>query len=100
MVNPIVEDFMKGKSGMLAALGPSGSGKTHMIFGTTRQPGMILLALRRIFLGTEGNGAQPSGTFYLSMFEICSERERIEELEWLLCKVEKLLKHNFPRCTL
>ncbi|KAL8095218.1 hypothetical protein AgCh_036609 [Apium graveolens] len=62
MVNPIVEDFMKGKSGMLAALGPSGSGKTHMIFGTTRQPGMILLALRRIFLGTEGNGAQPSGS--------------------------------------
>lgn len=60
MVNPIVEDFMKGKSGMLAALGPSGSGKTHTIFGTARQPGMIPLALRRIFLGAEDNGAQLS----------------------------------------
>ncbi|KAL8144637.1 hypothetical protein AgCh_002998 [Apium graveolens] len=80
MVNPIVEDFMKGKSGMLAALGPSGSGKTHTIFGTTRQPGMIPLALRRIFLGTEGNGAQSSRTFYLSMFEICSERGRSERM--------------------
>lgn len=60
MVKPIVEDFMKGKSGMLAALGPSGSGKTHTIFGTARKPGMIPLALRRIFLGTEGSGAQSS----------------------------------------
>lgn len=60
MVKPVVEDFMKGKSGMLAALGPSGSGKTHTIFGTARQPGMITLALRRIFLDTEGSGAQSS----------------------------------------
>ena len=60
MVNPIVEDFIKGKSGMLAALGPSGSGKTHTIFGTARQPGMIPLALRRIFFATEEHGAQSS----------------------------------------
>ena len=60
MVNPIVEDFIKGKSGMLAALGPSGSGKTHTIFGTARQPGMIPLALRRIFSDTEETGAQSS----------------------------------------
>lgn len=58
MVNPLVEDFLRGKSGMLAALGPSGSGKTHTIFGTARQPGMIPLALRRIFSGTEGSGAK------------------------------------------
>ncbi|KAL8109058.1 hypothetical protein AgCh_025232 [Apium graveolens] len=32
MVNPIVEDIMKGKSGMLAALGPSGSGKVPKMF--------------------------------------------------------------------
>ncbi|KAK1353565.1 Kinesin motor domain-containing protein [Heracleum sosnowskyi] len=80
MVNPIVEDFMKGKSGMLAALGPSGSGKTHTIFGTGRQPGMIPLALHKIFLGTNGNGAQSPRTLYLSMFEICSERGRTERM--------------------
>lgn len=57
MVNPIIEDFLRGKSGMLAALGPSGSGKTHTIFGTARQPGMVPLALRRIF---QGSGALPT----------------------------------------
>lgn len=53
MVNPLVEEFLQGKSGMLAALGPSGSGKTHTVFGTPREPGMIPLTLRRIFSRTE-----------------------------------------------
>lgn len=44
-----MEEFLRGKSGMLAALGPSGSGKTHTIFGTPRQPGMVPLALQRMF---------------------------------------------------
>ena len=42
MVNPLVEDFLKGKSGMISAMGPSGSGKTHIVFGTTREPGMAV----------------------------------------------------------
>ncbi|GMP81660.1 hypothetical protein CsSME_00036296 [Camellia sinensis var. sinensis] len=54
MVNPLVDDFIKGKSGMLAALGPSGSGKTHTVFGSPREPGMVSLALRKIFSSTEG----------------------------------------------
>lgn len=49
MVSPLVEEFLAGKSGMLAALGPSGSGKTHTIFGTPKEPGMVMLALQRIF---------------------------------------------------
>lgn len=53
MVNPLVEEFLQGKSGMLAALGPSGSGKTHTVFGTPREPGMIPLTLRQIFSRTE-----------------------------------------------
>lgn len=52
MVSPLVEDFLKGKSGMLAALGPSGSGKTHTIFGSPREPGMVPIALKRIFRET------------------------------------------------
>lgn len=48
-MKPLVEDFLKGKSGMLAAMGPSGSGKTHTVFGCAREPGVIPLALRRIF---------------------------------------------------
>ncbi|KAH7847675.1 hypothetical protein Vadar_028813 [Vaccinium darrowii] len=78
MVNPLVEDFLKGKCGMLAALGPSGSGKTHTVFGSPREPGMIPLALRRIFSETEGCENQSSKVFYLSMFEISSERGKVE----------------------
>jgi kinesin family protein 18/19 len=53
MVKPMVDEFIKGKSGMLAALGPSGSGKTHTVFGTPRNPGMVPLVLRHIFKETE-----------------------------------------------
>lgn len=48
-----MEDFLKGKSGMLAAMGPSGSGKTYTVFGSPREPGMLTLALRRIFNSTQ-----------------------------------------------
>lgn len=49
VMEPLVLDFLKGKSGMLTALGPTGSGKTHTIFGSPRQPGMLSLALGNIF---------------------------------------------------
>jgi kinesin family protein 18/19 len=55
MVKPMVDEFIKGKSGMLAALGPSGSGKTHTVFGTPRNPGMVPLVLRHIFKETEAS---------------------------------------------
>ncbi|KAL7611733.1 hypothetical protein Lser_V15G05166 [Lactuca serriola] len=80
MVNPLVEDFLKGKSGMIAAMGPSGSGKTHTVFGTTREPGMVPLALRQIFSEKESNESKCSRTFYLSMFEIYSERGKGEKI--------------------
>ncbi|XP_024966710.1 kinesin-like protein KIN-6 [Cynara cardunculus var. scolymus] len=80
MVNPLVYDFLKGKSGMLAAMGPSGSGKTHTVFGSAREPGMLSLALRQIFSVKESNGAKYSWTFYLSMFEIYSERGKGEKI--------------------
>lgn len=59
MVSPLVEDFLKGKSGMLTALGPSGSGKTHTIFGSPRVPGMVPLALQHIFR-TESSDSKTS----------------------------------------
>ncbi|KAL8237582.1 hypothetical protein R6Q59_018663 [Mikania micrantha] len=80
MMNPLVVDFLKGQSGMLAAMGPSGSGKTHTVFGSTRQPGMVSLALRQIFLQKESCRSEFSRTFYLSMFEIYSERGKGEKI--------------------
>lgn len=58
MVKRLVEEFLNGKSGMLAALGPSGSGKTHTVFGCARNPGMVPLALRSIFSKNERNETQ------------------------------------------
>ncbi|XP_027093052.1 kinesin-like protein KIN-6 isoform X1 [Coffea arabica] len=86
LVHPLVEDFLRGKSGMLAALGPTGSGKTHTVFGCIREPGMVPLALRRIFSEDKSNGNQVSRcrTFYLSMFEICSEKGKSERIFDLL----------------
>ena len=59
MVSPLVEDFLKGKSGMLATLGPSGSGKTHTVFGTPRDPGILPRTLQRIFNPTVEMGSKP-----------------------------------------
>ncbi|XVE56180.1 hypothetical protein DITRI_Ditri03aG0217100 [Diplodiscus trichospermus] len=81
MVNPLVEDFLKGKSRMLAALGPTGSGKTHTVFGSPREPGMVPLALQRIFKPAQGYRSQSSlCQFYLSIFEICAERGKTERI--------------------
>ncbi|KAI3736959.1 hypothetical protein L2E82_26949 [Cichorium intybus] len=60
MVNPLVDDFLKGKSGMVAAMGPSGCSKTHTVFGSARDRGMVLLAVRQIFSEKEINGSKCS----------------------------------------
>ncbi|XP_062163300.1 kinesin-like protein KIN-6 isoform X1 [Alnus glutinosa] len=79
MVKPLVEDFLKGKSGMLAALGPSGSGKTHTVFGSPREPGMVPIALQQIFKQSEGR-SESSRSFSISIFEIYSERGKGEKV--------------------
>ncbi|GFP95249.1 kinesin-like protein kif3a [Phtheirospermum japonicum] len=84
MVKPLVDDFLKGKSGMLAAMGPSGSGKTHTVFGCAREPGMVPLALRRIFSEDKNCATDLSRVFYLSMFEISTEKGKAERMVDLL----------------
>ncbi|GAB2211239.1 hypothetical protein Droror1_Dr00016532 [Drosera rotundifolia] len=78
LLSPIVKDFIDGKSGMLAALGPSGSGKTYTVFGSHRDPGMVPFAIRQLFSSTVGNSCKR--IFYLSMFEIYSEKGRVEKI--------------------
>ncbi|KAG2321121.1 hypothetical protein Bca52824_014334 [Brassica carinata] len=84
MVQPLLEDFLKGKSGMLAALGPSGSGKTHTVFGTPKDPGVVPLTLRQIFKKSDESSPVSLRSFYLSVFEICSERGKGEKAYDLL----------------
>ncbi|KAL6212781.1 hypothetical protein ACLB2K_017998 [Fragaria x ananassa] len=78
MVKPLVEDFLRGKSGMLAAMGPSGSGKTHTVFGCPREPGMVPLALQHIFKRAPGSSTEPPRSFFISMFEISTEKGKAE----------------------
>ncbi|KAG7597669.1 P-loop containing nucleoside triphosphate hydrolase [Arabidopsis suecica] len=84
MVQPLLEDFMKGKSGMLAALGPSGSGKTHTVFGSLKDPGIVPITLRQIFKKSHESSSGPLRLFNLSIFEICSERGKGEKAYDLL----------------
>ncbi|KAL5845317.1 hypothetical protein ACOSQ4_011275 [Xanthoceras sorbifolium] len=98
MLSPLVEEFLGGKSGMLAALGPSGSGKTHTIFGSPRDPGMVPLALQRIFKGNTSGSSESPRSFYLSIFEIYSERGKGERMLDLspdggdLCMQQSIIK--------
>ncbi|KAL9244036.1 hypothetical protein vseg_017853 [Gypsophila vaccaria] len=80
MMRPIVDDFLNGRSGLLAALGPSGSGKTHTVFGSAKDPGLIPRALRHIFEAETESKSPSSRSFYLSVFEISMEKGKGEKL--------------------
>ncbi|GMH03281.1 hypothetical protein Nepgr_005120 [Nepenthes gracilis] len=64
----------------LGCLGPSGSGKTYTIFGTCREPGMVPRAIRHIFESYAEHHPRRVRSFYLSMFEIYSEKGKVEKL--------------------
>ncbi|CAL1355556.1 unnamed protein product [Linum trigynum] len=76
MVQPMVDDLLQGRSGMLVALGPSDSGKSHTLFGTLSEPGMFPLALQQIL--------DQSRSFYLSIFEIYSDSGMVENIRDLI----------------
>ncbi|XP_010246822.1 PREDICTED: kinesin-like protein KIN-6 isoform X12 [Nelumbo nucifera] len=80
VMDPLVSDFISGKSGMLTAMGPTGSGKTHTIFGCPREPGIVPLTLRRIFSETDGSDSKMSRSYYISMLEIYSDRGKGERI--------------------
>ncbi|XP_026456266.1 kinesin-like protein KIN-6 isoform X3 [Papaver somniferum] len=81
VMDPLVCDFIAGKSGMIAAMGPTGSGKTHTVFGSAREPGILPLALRKIFNSSGNNcSSELAGSYYISIFEIYSERGKGEKI--------------------
>ncbi|XBI83667.1 hypothetical protein VPH35_092140 [Triticum aestivum] len=62
VMNPLVDEFLGGKNGLLVAMGPTGSGKTHTVFGTARNPGLVPLTLQKIFTTadeSEGGNQSP-----------------------------------------
>ncbi|OVA10394.1 Kinesin [Macleaya cordata] len=81
VMDPLVSDFIAGKSGMLAAMGPTGSGKTHTVFGCPRELGMVPRALQKIFNCTSNTcTSELTRSYYVSIFEIYSERGKGERI--------------------
>ncbi|RLM80297.1 hypothetical protein C2845_PM12G00370 [Panicum miliaceum] len=95
-MNPLVDDFLGGKSGLLVAMCPTGSGKTHTIFGSPRNPGILPLTLRQIFNAQDENkvASQPARSFSLSMFEILSEGKGERILDLLSDATECVLQQS------
>ncbi|CAN6227152.1 unnamed protein product [Urochloa humidicola] len=99
VMNPLLDDFLGGKSGLLVAMGPTGSGKTHTIFGSPRNPGILPHTLRRIFNAQDESKAasQPASgyrSFSLSMFEILSEGKGERILDLLSDAAECVLQQS------
>ncbi|OEL12924.1 Kinesin-like protein KIN-6 [Dichanthelium oligosanthes] len=96
VMNPLVDVFLGGKSGLLVAMGPTGSGKTHTIFGSPRNPGILPLTLRRILNAQDENkvASQPARSFSLSMFEILSEGKGERILDLLSDAAECVLQQS------
>ncbi|CAL4890586.1 unnamed protein product [Urochloa decumbens] len=96
VMNPLLDDFLGGKSGLLVAMGPTGSGKTHTIFGSPRNPGVLPLTLRRIFNAQDESKVdnRAARSFSLSMFEILSEGKGERILDLLSDAAECVLQQS------
>ncbi|KAM3297428.1 hypothetical protein ACQJBY_039354 [Aegilops geniculata] len=96
VMNPLVDEFLGGKSGLLVAMGPTGSGKTHTVFGTARNPGLVPLTLQKIFTAADesAGGNQSPRSFYLSMFEILCEGKGERILDLLSDAAELVLQQS------
>ncbi|XP_044952028.1 kinesin-like protein KIN-6 isoform X3 [Hordeum vulgare subsp. vulgare] len=95
-MNPLVDEFLGGKSGLLVAMGPTGSGKTHTVFGTARNPGLVPQTLQKIFTAADESegGNQSPRSFYLSVFEILCEGKGERILDLLSDAAELVLQQS------
>ncbi|XP_055301681.1 uncharacterized protein LOC129568137 [Sitodiplosis mosellana] len=65
VAKPIVDDALNGINGSILAYGQTGSGKTYTMFGTSSDPGVVLLATEHIFKVV--NDRRKSYQFVISM---------------------------------
>lgn len=68
VMNPLVDEFLGGKSGLLIAMGPTGSGKTHTVFGSPRNPGIVPLTLHQIFSARDESKGGSQQTRYTTFW--------------------------------
>ncbi|KAH9308256.1 hypothetical protein KI387_036167, partial [Taxus chinensis] len=76
-------------------MGPTSSGKTHTMFGNFTEPGLVPRALKKLLAPDKGNDFRTSRSYFISMFEICSERGRGEKiLDLFQCGAELSMQQS------
>lgn len=80
IMHPLLKDFVEGKSCLLVAMGPTSSGKTHTMFGNIKEPGLIPRTLKNLLSPDKEIEFKISRRYFISMFEIYSERGRGEKI--------------------
>lgn len=75
VMHPLLKDFEEGKSCLLVAMGPTSSGKTHTMFGNVKEPGLIPRTMKKLL-----SPDKEIRSYFISMFEIYSERGRGEKI--------------------
>lgn len=80
VMHPLLKDFVEGKSCLLVAMGPTSSGKTHTMFGNIKEPGLIPRTLKNLLSPDKEIEFKISRSYFISMFEIYSERGRGEKI--------------------
>jgi kinesin family protein 3/17 len=72
-MSPLVENLLHGKHSLLFAYGITNAGKTHTIMGNKDHPGLLPLALHRVFEGVEASGSKSEMEVKVSYLEIYNE---------------------------
>ncbi|XP_014208522.1 kinesin-like protein KIN-7G [Copidosoma floridanum] len=73
VVRPVVDATVKGFHGTVFAYGQASSGKTHTMLGTLDEPGMISMAVERLF-DVSSEYSDREYIFHVSYFEIYNEK--------------------------
>lgn len=73
---PLVDAVMSGVNATVFAYGPTGAGKTYTMTGTPEEPGVMVLALQRMFNTIEENKQDVLYKVSMSYIEVYNEQIR------------------------
>ena len=72
----LVEGVLQGRNGSVFCYGATGAGKTHTMLGTTNNPGVMVLALKDLFLKLQQRCGDRDFVVRLSYLEVYNESVR------------------------
>ncbi|XP_051224842.1 kinesin-like protein KIN-8A [Lolium perenne] len=72
----LVEGVLQGRNGTVFCYGATGAGKTYTMLGTIENPGVMVLAIKDLFLKVRQRSHDGSHTIQLSYLEVYNETVR------------------------